>query len=212
MKRFVKTLLIGLTIVTSLVLASCQGTQTSAPVDSDSIQVISSDTTVTTDTLSSELEVSSMVERGAVMERVQTIYSLIKQECSYMGGSTDSDLLDKAFCTKSWNQLLMAVRRQEYLTNTLFFEVNHWTMSHDTDLVSFEEFEVRKCVFNGDEKRAQVDFTVYENNSSYTPARIELVYEDGQWKIDNFYHLKYMFNMRERMWEYLDNIQMAYLL
>ena len=190
----------------------CQGSSNRAQdcCNSDSVQILGADTTLVSDTLSSE--VSAMVERGVVLERVLTIYSFIKQECTYMGGSTDSDLLDKAFCSKSWNQLLMAVRRQEYLTNTLFFEVNHWTMSHDTDLVSFEEFEVRKCVFNGDEKRAQVDFTVYENNSSYTPARIELVYEDGQWKIDNFYHLKYMFNMRERMWEYLDNIQMAYLL
>ncbi|MBO7539167.1 MAG: hypothetical protein J6T44_07775 [Prevotella sp.] len=156
-------------------------------------------------------EVSAMIERGVVLEQVKTIYSIIKKECTYLGGSTDNDLLDKAFCSKSWNQLLMAVRRQEYLTNTLFFEVNHWTMSHDTNLVNFEEFEVRNCVFTADEKRAQVDFTVYEAET-YTPARIELVYEDGQWKIDNFYHLKYMFNMRERMWEYLDNSPMAYLL
>jgi hypothetical protein len=208
-KRLVKALLIGLPVMTSLILTSCGGSKTEAPADVDTPQVIENDTTMVSDTLVSE--VSAMVERGAVLERVQTIYSLIKQECTYLGGSTDSDLLDKAFCTKSWNQLLMAVRRQEYLTNTLFFEVNHWTMSHDTDLVSFEEFEVRNMVFSDDEKRAQVDFTVYEENS-YTPARIELVYEDGQWKIDNFYHLKYMFNMRERMWEYLDNTQMAYLL
>lgn len=210
MKRFVKALLIGLPVVASLMLAGCQGSSKgAADCCADSTQVLGTDTTMVSDTLSTE--VSAMVERGVVLERVQTIYSLIKQECSYLGGSTDSDLLDKAFCTKSWNQLLMAVRRQEYLTNTLFFEVNHWTMSHDTDLVSFEEFEVRNMVFSDDEKRAQVDFTVYEENS-YTPARIELVYEDGQWKIDNFYHLKYMFNMRERMWEYLDNTQMAYLL
>ena len=162
------------------------------------------------DTLSTE--VSAMVQRGVVLERVQNIYSIIKQECTYMGGSTDSDLLDKAFCSESWNQLLMAVRRQEYLTNTLFFEVDHWTMSHDTDLVNFDEFEVRNLVFTDEEKRAQVDFTVYEDDKSYIPARIELVYEDGQWKIDNFYHLKYMFNLRERMWEYLDNTPMAYLL
>lgn len=210
MKRFVKALLIGLPVVTSLMLASCQGSSKgTADCCADSTQVLGTDTTMVSDTLSTE--VSAMVERGVVLERVQTIYSLIKQECTYMGGSTDSDLLDKAFCTKSWNQLLMAVRRQEYLTNTLFFEVNHWTMSHDTDLVSFEEFEVRNIAFTDGEKRAQVDFTVYEDKN-YTPARIELVYEDGQWKIDNFYHLKYMFNMRERMWEYLDNTQMAYLL
>ena len=206
MKRLVKALLIGLPVMTSLILTSCGGSKTEAPADVDTPQVIENDTTMVSDTLVSE--VSAMVERGAVLERVQTIYSLIKQECTYLGGSTDNDLLDKAFCTKSWNQLLMAVRRQEYLTNTLFFEVNHWTMSHDTDLVSFEEFEVRNIALTDGEKRAQVDFTVYEDKN-YTPARIELVYEDGQWKIDNFYH---MFNMRERMWEYLDNTPMAYLL
>ena len=190
-------------------LAGCQGSTKGAPDCCDSTQILKADTTLVSDTLTSE--VSAMVERGVVLERVKTIYSLIKNECTYLGGSTDSDLLDKSFCSKSWNQLLMAVRRQEYLTNTLFFELNHWTMSHDTDLVSFDEFEVRNCVFSADEKRAQVDFTVYEAES-YTPARVELVYEDGQWKIDNFYHLKYMFNMRERMWEYLDNTPMAYLL
>ena len=209
MKRLLKALLIGLPVVSSLMLAGCQGSSKGTPDCCDSTQILKVDTMLTSDTLTSE--VSAMMERGAVLARVQTIYSLIKQECTYLGGSTDNDLLDKAFCSKSWNQLLMAVRRQEYLTNTLFFEVNHWTMSHDTDLVNFEEFEVRNIAFTDGEKRAQVDFTVYEDKN-YTPARIELVYEDGQWKIDNFYHLKYMFNMRERMWEYLDNTQMAYLL
>ena len=212
MKRLVKALLIGLPIVVSFSLASCQGSSNGAPAccDSDSVQILGTDTTLVSDTLQSE--VSAMVERGVVLERVQNIYSIIKQECTYMGGSTDSDLLDKAFCSESWNQLLMAVRRQEYLTNTLFFEVDHWTMSHDTDLVDFDEFVVRNLVFTDEEKRAQVDFTVYEDAKSYIPARIELVYEDGQWKIDNFYHLKYMFNLRERMWEFLDDQTMAYLL
>jgi hypothetical protein len=208
-KRLLKALLIGLPVVSSLMLAGCQGSSKGTPDCCDSTQILKVDTMLTSDTLTSE--VSAMMERGAVLARVQTIYSLIKQECTHLGGSTDNDLLDKAFCSKSWNQLLMAVRRQEYLTNTLFFEVNHWTMSHDTDLVNFEEFEVRNIAFTDGEKRAQVDFTVYEDKN-YTPARIELVYEDGQWKIDNFYHLKYMFNMRERMWEYLDNTPMAYLL
>lgn len=209
MKHLVKALLSGLLVVTSIMSVSCQGSSKGAPDCCDSIQFLKADTTLVSDTLSSE--VSAMIERGVVLEQVKTIYSIIKKECTYFGGSIDNDLLDKAFCSKSWNQLLMAVRRQEYLTNTLFFEVNHWTMSHDTNLVNFEEFEVRNCVFTADEKRAQVDFTVYEAET-YTPARIELVYEDGQWKIDNFYHLKYMFNMRERMWEYLDNSPMAYLL
>ena len=51
---------------------------------------------------------------------------------------------------------------------------------------------------------------VYDSDS-YTPARIELVYEDGNWKIDNFYHLKYMLNMRSMMSQYLGN-DMPYLI
>ena len=209
MKLIIRTLLIGLPFVASVSLSSCQNTSSEAQDNYDYTQFISTDSPSLSDTLTTEI--SAEVERGVVLERVQNIYSLIKQECTYMGGSTDSDLLDKAFCSESWNQLLMAVRRQEYLTNTLFFEVNHWTMSHDTELVNFDEFQVRNLVISEDEKRAQVDFTVYEENS-YTPARIELVYEDGQWKIDNFYHLKYMFNLRERIWEFLDDQSMAYLL
>ena len=209
MKLIIRTLLIGLPFVASVSLSSCQNTSSEVQDNYDYTQFISTDSPSLSDTLTTEI--SAEVERGVVLERVQNIYSLIKQECTYMGGSTDSDLLDKAFCSESWNQLLMAVRRQEYLTNTLFFEVNHWTMSHDTELVNFDEFQVRNLVISEDEMRAQVDFTVYEPDN-YIPARIELVFEDGQWKIDNFYHLKYMFNMRERMWQYLDNTQMAYLL
>ncbi len=209
MKLIIRTLLIGLPFVASVSLSSCQNTSSEAQDNYDYTQFISTDSPSLSDTLTTEI--SAEVERGVVLERVQNIYSLIKQECTYMGGSTDSDLLDKAFCSESWNQLLMAVRRQEYLTNTLFFEVNHWTMSHDTELVNFDEFQVRNLVISEDEKRAQVDFTVYEPDN-YIPARIELVFEDGQWKIDNFYHLKYMFNLRERMWEFLDDQSMAYLL
>ena len=209
MKLIIRTLLIGLPFVASVSLSSCQNTSSEAQDNYDYTQFISTDSPSLSDTLTTEI--SAEVERGVVLERVQNIYSLIKQECTYMGGSTDSDLLDKAFCSESWNQLLMAVRRQEYLTNTLFFEVNHWTMSHDTELVNFDEFQVRNLVISEDEKRAQVDFTVYEPDN-YIPARVELVFEDGQWKIDNFYHLKYMFNLRERMWEFLDDQSMAYLL
>ena len=209
MKLIIKLLLIGLPVVASVSLSSCQNASSEAQENFDYTQFISTDSPSLSDTLTTEI--SAEVERGVVLERVQDIYSLIKQECTYMGGSIDSDLLDKAYCSESWNQLLMAVRRQEYLTNTLFFEVNHWTMSHDTDLVNFDEFQVRNLVISEDEKRAQVDFTVYEPDN-YIPARVELVFEDGQWKIDNFYHLKYMFNLRERMWEFLDDQSMSFLL
>lgn len=149
-------------------------------------------------------EMALQLEREALLERVRAMYTLVKHECIYLGGSVDNDMLDKSFCSKSWNKLLMAVRSKEHNTGTLFFEVNKWTMTYDSDLVSFDEFEVQDLNMDANEMTATVNFTVYASDT-YTPARIELVYEDGNWKVDNFYHLKYGLNMRSQMWDYLGN-------
>jgi hypothetical protein len=71
-------------------------------------------------------------------------------------------------------------------------------------LLSYDEFEVEHVDLLSQVKRASVTFTVYEADT-YTPARIELVYENGQWMIDNIYNLKYMINVRNCMWNYLAN-------
>ena len=152
----------------------------------------------TPDSVTSEMALQ--LEREALLERVRAMYTLVKHECIYLGGSVDNDMLDKSFCSKSWNKLLMA----EHNTGTLFFEVNKWTMTYDSDLVSFDEFEVQDLNMDANEMTATVNFTVYASDT-YTPARIELVYEDGNWKIDNFYHLKYGLNLRSQMWDYLGN-------
>ena len=203
-----KVLFVGLTLVIGLLSTSCQGSGKGTPENGSGTEKVLKDT-VKSDSVLSEMALA--IERQVVLERVKCIYGLIKQETSYLGGSVDNDWLDKAFCSKRWNDLLMAVRRKEFQTNSLFFEVNRWTMAYDSNLISFDEFEVADCFIGSNEdKMASVNFTVYTSDS-YTPVRVELVYEDGQWKIDNFYHLKYMLNLRESMYQYLDN-DMRYLI
>lgn len=202
-----KLLLIGFAVVVSLMSISCKGSGKEAPDNTANEKELSD--TVMSDSLRSEMALA--MEREVVLERVRSIYSLIKQECTYLGGSVDNDWLDKSFCSKRWNDLLMAVRRKEFLTNSLFFEVNRWTMTYDSNMINFDEFEVADCTIGpNNEKTAAVNFTVYSTDT-YTPVRIELVYEDGQWKIDNFYHMKYMLNLRQCMYNYLGN-SMLYLI
>lgn len=193
--------MIGLTLVIGLMSTGCQKSGNRTP-ESDNANEILKDTVIS-DSVQSEMALA--IERQVVLERVKSVYGLIKQECTYLGGSVDNDWLDKAFCSRRWNDLLMAVRRKEFQTNTLFFEVNRWTMTYDSNLISFDEFEVADCFIGDDnDKTATVNFTVYATDS-YTPVRVELVYEDGQWKIDNFYHMKYMLNLRQSMYQYLGN-------
>ena len=207
--RVVKKLLFaGLTLVIGLLSTSCVGSGKGAPENGNGAEKVLKDT-VKSDSVLSEMALA--IERQVVLERVKCIYGLIKEETTYLGGNVDNDWLDKAFCTKEWNKLLMAVRKKEFQTNSLFFEVNRWTMAYDSNLIRFDEFEVADCYIGpNNEKTASVNFTVYDPDS-YTPVRVELVYEDGQWKIDNFLHLKYMLNLRESMYQYLDS-DMLYLI
>ena len=201
-------LLIGVVLVAGLITTSCQGAGKGAPEGSSTNEKILKDT-VKSDSIVSEMALA--IERQVVLERVRSIYGLIKQECTYLGGSVDNDWLDKSFCSKRWNDLLMAVRRKEFQTNSLFFEVNRWTMTYDSNLISFDEFEVEDCFIGpNNEKTATVNFTVFASDT-YTPVRLELVYEDGQWKIDNFYHMKYMLNLRQCMYRYIGS-DMLYLI
>ena len=151
----------------------------------------------------SNSEVSMELERQVVLNRVRDIFRYVKSDYVIYGPAAENELLDKLFCSKSWNEMLMEVRRKEAATGTLFFEINYWTMTRDPGTISFDEFEVTSLNLFG-EKRASVSYTVYEADA-YNPARVDLVYEDGKWMIDNFHHLKYMLDMRSCMWNYVAN-------
>lgn len=69
---------------------------------------------------------------------------------------------------------------------------------------TFEEFEVTKLVMDEQGISASVSFVVYEPDT-YVPARVDLVFENGRWVIDNFYDLRYMLNLRHCMWNYLNH-------
>lgn len=158
-------------------------------------------TVAVVDTLQSEVRLA--VERQLVLEQVSNIFRLVKSDYMAFGGAAENELLDKAFCSKSWNELLMAVHHKESLTNTMFFEINYWSMTRNPGMIDFDEFEVTSLVLEP-QKRATVTYTVYEMDT-YNPAMIDLVYENGHWVIDNFHHMKYMLDLRSCMWNYIAN-------
>lgn len=164
--------------------------------------IVAKDTTKTIIQKNSEIQME--MERAIVLDRVKNIFRVVSEDQRSMSGFVMSGLCDRAFCSKSWNELMMAVKRKEYLTSTLFFEIDYWTMTRDPELVTFEEFEVTKLVMDDQKKSASVSFVVYEPDT-YVPARVDLIYENGRWVIDNFYDLRYMLNLRHCMWNYLNH-------
>jgi hypothetical protein len=195
LKRFSYKKIVLLGLVLPMMLAGCNSRN-----QRDSYAVASVDTVQVFGAMNSEMRYK--VEQGIVLEQVKNIYNVVRADYMIRGGVFDSDLFDKSYCSKSWNKLLLQVRCKEQRTNTLFYEINPWSMTcYSGMIVNFDEFEVTDLVIEP-EKKASVSFTVYEDDA-YTPARIDLVYEDGHWVIDNFYNLKYMLDVRNCMQQYL---------
>lgn len=200
MKRLKKTELVVFAML--LTLTGCQKSS-SVSVLNETADLKESHIQASADSVNTEMKMT--IERGIVLDNVKNIYSLVRAENMFHGGSHESEWFDKAFCSKSWNKLLMAVRCKEDRTGTIFFEIDRWSMTrYGGELVSFDEFEVDNVWTNGKQMRASVSFVVYETET-YTPARIDLVYEDGRWLIDNFHNLRYMLDVRNSMLAYLAN-------
>lgn len=200
MTKFSTKMMALAALVLALMMTSC-GNRAQTVAQTEPQVVDSSDDLALTGVMNMEMRTEA--EKGMVLERVKDIYRLVKSDYMLHGGSYENELFDKAFCSKSWNKLLMAVRCKEEQTGSLFFEMNHWSMTRYSGvLLSFDEFEVESLDLFSDVKRATVTFTVYESDT-YTPARIYLVYEDGRWMIDDFRNLKYMIDVRNAMWDYI---------
>ena len=199
MKHFRQILYINIGVFSMLLMfAGCQN----SPQNHQADNVVRKDTMKTVAMMDSEMQLE--MERAVILDYVQNIFRVVNDDQRTITGFVNSGLCDRAFCSKSWNKLIKSIKRKEYLTGTLFFEVDYWTMTRDPGMVTFEDFEVTKLVMDEKEKSASVSFVVCEYNDD-VPARVDLVYEDGRWVIDNFYDLRYMLNLRHCMWNYLNN-------
>lgn len=199
MKRFNKKQLAVLVLALPAGMISCSDNKTTTQTE-QTAAVLGGDTIQITDTLSSE--VKQLVERQVVVERVRDIYGMVKSYQLKTGGMSPDADFDNVFCSKSWNKVLMAVRAKEYETNTLFFEIDYWLMTRNIGFVTFDEFECTGLFMEDNKKRATVNFLAYEADTS-NPARVDLVFEDGRWVIDNFYDMRFNVNLRTSMLEYI---------
>ena len=199
LKRFNKKQLAVLVLALPVGMTSCSDNKTT-PQEVQTAAVLRGDSMQITDTLNSEVKL--MVERQVVVERVRDIFGLVKAHQLKTGGLSPEAYFDKAFCSEAWNKMLMGVKAKEYETNTLFFEIDYWLMTRNIGLVTFDEFECTSLYMEDNKKHATVDFLAYEADTS-NPARVDLVFEDGRWVIDNFYDMRFHVNVHTSMLEYI---------
>lgn len=89
---------------------------------------------------------------------------------------------DSIYCSQDWNSVKKKVLEYDATLDEVgFFEADYWVMGQDFQDLSISDVEVINIQGN----KAQVEFN-HHNFGSVTRVRLDMVKEDGEWKIDDF--------------------------
>ena len=137
-------------------------------------------------------------ETDEIIERVQNIYQTVAQ----MPDSTR--LLEEKFCSEKWRQNVAQILKYDskFEDRVGFFDANYWVLAQDYGDISVSDIELERQ--NGDSAWVKM---ILHNLGTTTPMRLTLVYEDEEWKIDNFVSLDaYGYDWGFLMERYVDGI------
>ena len=158
-----------------------------APADTDSIEVVES-----TDAYG---DISDVYSEAYIKYRLQKICDEIP--------SLNEDALVRRYFSESFKELYNAVIREDEKEaqegNVGFFNFVFWTGGQDGDLQSVTVLEVRKTTETYASATVQDLITFGENDESKSSKQLNLVFENGDWYIDDFN--SYRFRMEEYLKE-----------
>lgn len=138
------------------------------------------------------------------LETVQEVYEAVGQAYSSEDWQTQSNELDKKFCSKDWNATVKSVIEKDNQTpdEMGFFDADYWVMGQDfSKKIYATDLNLEKLLMDDTPWEAAV--TLKLHNFSEIPVRINLIYEGGEWKVDDLTDLSNDLDWKKSMKEYL---------
>lgn len=141
-------------------------------------------------------EVVAQSSEADVVNRVQEIYSAVFKEYNREDSLRNLDLLtdqgayahlnefNRNYCSREWNRLVDQINNIDslyYAGEMGFWEADYWIMGQDWHDLSISDVKVLSLNSN----EASVEFLLH-NFDAARPVKLQLVNEDGVWKIDDF--------------------------
>lgn len=191
MKMMKKTL--PLLLCTLTMLCSCNGNKTS---NVDNVEP--EDSVFMLDGPGSVYEPTEDEVGEYALEQVKAVYEAVSDAYSSEDWMAKSSELDKKFCSQDWNATVAAVLEKDKGTDDIgFFEADYWVMGQDFDAENLHasDFVLKDIDISEKPWRATVSLKLH--NFSDIPVVVSLVYEAGEWKVDDLDQWK------EDMKEYL---------
>ena len=145
------------------------------------------------------------LDTGLVVQRVNDIYTQVFDLYGKASATSDFSSLeniDSLYCSADWNAWVARVndfdRQHEEDGMMGFFDADYWIMGQDWQDLSVSDIRV----IDLSDSTATVELNLH-NCGTITPVRLEMVMDEGLWRIDNFIDVKYDVNWKAGMKEYL---------
>jgi len=136
-----------------------------------------------------------------IQARVETIYEAVANAYPEIRDITPStDSLELAYCSNAWRALVEMVNSKdaESMGGIGFFDADFWIMGQDWDKISASNIKAEIK----DDRHAEVTLDLH--NFSDIKVKLEMVFEQGEWMIDNFIDQTHDVNWKENMVKYLE--------
>ena len=175
----------------TVILTSCGG---------KSMNIIPVGEEATDTTITNEVP-RDMTSPEIIEERVRTIYKAVAAAYPEINDiSPSNDSLDFAFCTGQWQTLVEMVNEKDAsnMGRSGFFKADYWIMGQDWGRISASN--IKANVKND----THADVTLTLHNLSDIRVKLEMIFERGEWLIDNFIDQSHNKNWKQSMIKYLE--------
>lgn len=132
-----------------------------------------------------------------ITKRVKEIYN------AYINSDEDERTLDETYCSDEWQDIVEEVENNDLRNHqgeVGFFDWNYWTQAQDSGNMSVSNLKVTELTVDS----ATVEMILH-NLGTKTPMQLRLIFEDGEWVIDDFINKSGdIFDWKKEMLKYLD--------
>ena len=158
-----------------------------------------------TEDIAVKTEQQNSADPEVITERVKAIYEAVAAAYPEVHDiSPSNDVLDDTYCSSEWNTLVQMVNAKdaEKMGKEAFFDSDYWIMGQDWGELSVSDIKV--FLLKGDS--AAVEFQLH-NLGNMINVVLDMVHEDGEWKIDNFTDITNGMDWKATMKRYLEDEQ-----
>lgn len=142
------------------------------------------------------------LDTASVVSQVSNIYNdVFKQyvELNQQEGNKKLVNNDSLYCSADWNRQIARVDSLNQLNGSIdILDVDHWILGQDWGDLSVSDVQVTSMT----DSTATVELNIH-NLGNVNPVRLDMIVENGAWRIDNFIDVKNDYDWKARMQEYL---------